>query len=186
MGVSPAEGSGLAYLVHADPGKLPTKGDSPCHDGLADLANYVFDLKSPAEQQESGSFYKDLPPRIEERALSCSTTGSEAGPSSSQPTTPDSSGRLGPLVATIDKSSVVGSYSYSGDGLLLESLGNFSSCRANVAVFKGKWQYEATVLTPGIQQVGGKRQHELLLNGCALAISSEWFVGHAWAEAADP
>jgi hypothetical protein len=86
---------------------------------------------------------------------SSEATSSEgaSGGSSSTTTTTTSNGRLGPRVVAIDEASVVGQFSYGRDGLLIESLGNFTSCRANVAVFKGKWQYEATVLTPGIQQV---------------------------------
>jgi hypothetical protein len=80
-------------------------------------------------------------------------TSPESASSSSSSTGTPSNGRLGPRVVAIDEASVVGQFSYGRDGLLVESLGNFTSCRANVAVFKGKWQYEATVLTPGIQQV---------------------------------
>lgn len=39
-------------------------------------------------------------------------------------------------------------------GLALESLGNFSSARANACVYKGRWMFEATLGTPGIQQIG--------------------------------
>lgn len=62
-------------------------------------------------------------------------------------------GRVGPRDVAIDRSSVCGSFGFSTDGLTLEALGNFTSCRANTAVFAGKWFYECTVLTSGIQQV---------------------------------
>ena len=90
-----------------------------------------------------------------------------AGPSSSSQVSASSSsgagagageqprGRVGPRDVAIDRSSVCGSFGFSTDALTLEALGNFTSCRANTAVFAGKWFYECTVLTAGIQQVGG-------------------------------
>jgi len=62
-------------------------------------------------------------------------------------------GRLGPAHVSVDETSVSGRFSFGGTGLELESLSNFSSLRANVAVFSGKWYYECLVLTAGIQQV---------------------------------
>ncbi|CAI6011240.1 unnamed protein product [Closterium sp. NIES-65] len=41
-----------------------------------------------------------------------------------------------------------------GGGLILESLSSFSSARANVCVYSGRWQYEATLGSSGIQQIG--------------------------------
>lgn len=49
---------------------------------------------------------------------------------------------------------MAGSLGLSADGLRLESQGNFSSCRANACVYAGKWMYEATLGTSGIQQIG--------------------------------
>jgi len=64
-------------------------------------------------------------------------------------------GRLGPAVVTVDSDSAIGSLRRTGPlGLELEARANFSSCRANVAVFSGAWYYEAALLTAGISQVG--------------------------------
>jgi SPRY domain len=69
-------------------------------------------------------------------------------------------GRLGPPDVSVDRASTCGSFAFRGrDGLALEALSNFSSARANVAVFKGRWMYEATVHTPGIQQIGWATLH---------------------------
>jgi hypothetical protein len=68
-------------------------------------------------------------------------------------------GRLGPLQVSVDPNSCSGSFSYGTHDLYLESLTNFSSCRAGVCVFKGKWMYECTLHTAGIQQVGWATIH---------------------------
>uniref|UniRef100_A0A1B6D141 B30.2/SPRY domain-containing protein n=1 Tax=Clastoptera arizonana TaxID=38151 RepID=A0A1B6D141_9HEMI len=67
------------------------------------------------------------------------------------------SGRLGPDTVIFDKHS----RSYDGffvevdkDPLHLNSRGNFSSIRANVCVFSGKWQYELTLGSQGVMQLG--------------------------------
>jgi hypothetical protein len=52
-------------------------------------------------------------------------------------------GRLGPTDVVPDRESSSGSLAlYGGDGMVLESLANFSSWRANTCVFSGKWMYE--------------------------------------------
>ncbi|KAE9601286.1 putative transcription factor C2H2 family [Lupinus albus] len=43
--------------------------------------------------------------------------------------------------------------------LLVESLSNFSSVRANTCVWKGKWMYEVVLETSGIQQLGWATLH---------------------------
>lgn len=63
-------------------------------------------------------------------------------------------GRLGPKCVSIDARHASGQLSYGPGGLTVESLANFSSCRATVCVYSGSWQYEVTVLTSGIQQLG--------------------------------
>lgn len=67
--------------------------------------------------------------------------------------------RLGPDVCTVDMASISGNLQFSKKSsnsmdLCVESHSNFSSCRASVCVIKGKWQYETTLETAGIQQVG--------------------------------
>eukprot|EP00775_Hariotina_reticulata_P010985 gene10985-11140_t len=119
---------------------------------------YIFADPDLQACQDNGEInYKELSIAVQHKVqeLAASQPSSSAGvsTSASQP------GRLGPKDVTIDKASVCGSFRYSNDGYTVESLGNFSSCRANVACFKGKWQYECTVLTPGIQQIGWATIH---------------------------
>lgn len=71
-------------------------------------------------------------------------------------------GRLGPKTVHIDESSMSRNARFSGHNFKpslypctsLESKSNFLSGRANVCVFSGRWMYEATVGTGGIQQIG--------------------------------
>lgn len=162
--------SGLAYLVHN-----PATSDALSQTAL--LLDYVYQLPQPASDivSRSGEIqYPDLNSRVvqhiaslKQQAASASASSSsgsqgpgaaslgEAGASSSSSTTvfEQPRGRVGPRDVAVDRSSVCGSFGFSTDGLSLEALGNFTSCRGNVAVFAGKWFYECTVLTSGIQQV---------------------------------
>ncbi len=63
-------------------------------------------------------------------------------------------GRLGPRVVAMNKKSSTGVLQLRENDLEVESHSNFSSIRANVCVYKGKWMYEATLGTAGIQQIG--------------------------------
>ncbi|KAJ7543067.1 hypothetical protein O6H91_09G024000 [Diphasiastrum complanatum] len=60
----------------------------------------------------------------------------------------------GSQTVTMDTESASGSIRFSRDALVLESQTTFSSARANSYVWKGKWMYEATLGTAGIQQLG--------------------------------
>jgi hypothetical protein len=156
MGVPlPGEGVGIAGLLSADMHhNITTKGSSI-------LLDHIF----KADGQLRESFQEDidyqhldtwLQQHVAElqRSAAVQTLASEAAASSAAAALPSQPpGRLGPIDVAVDRASVCGQFSYSSDGMTIESLGNFSSCRANVAVFKGKWMYECTVLTPGIQQV---------------------------------
>ncbi|XP_077224077.1 E3 ubiquitin-protein ligase RKP [Tasmannia lanceolata] len=54
----------------------------------------------------------------------------------------------------IDRSSICGDIRVFKESLLIESIAMFSSARANVCVWKGKWMYEVILETSGIQQLG--------------------------------
>nr|CAB3455025.1 unnamed protein product [Digitaria exilis] len=54
----------------------------------------------------------------------------------------------------LDDSSVCGKFRSVRGPLLVESSGPFSSARANACVWKGKWMYEVTLETSGVQQLG--------------------------------
>lgn len=164
--------SGLAYLVHH-----PATNDAPSQTAL--LLDYVYQLPKSSSDLVSRSgdiCYPELNARVGQMlhsfrqartsnsssAVSSATSSAAAAAGSSNSSQPVASaansggqprGRVGPRDVAIDRSSVCGSFGFSTDGLTLEALGNFSSCRANVAAFAGKWFYECTVLTSGIQQV---------------------------------
>ncbi|MCO5588942.1 hypothetical protein L7F22_042904 [Adiantum nelumboides] len=57
-------------------------------------------------------------------------------------------------VVDVDKQSVSGDLKFMRGGLVLESQAAFSSVRSNACVSKGKWMYEVTLETAGIQQLG--------------------------------
>lgn len=57
-------------------------------------------------------------------------------------------------VTQIEESSICGDLRIVKPPLLMESHSLFSSARANACVWKGKWMYEVTLETSGIQQLG--------------------------------
>ncbi|XP_020709674.2 E3 ubiquitin-protein ligase RNF123-like isoform X2 [Athalia rosae] len=63
-------------------------------------------------------------------------------------------GRIGPKFARFDVFTHHGQFILSPDRLSLNSQSNFSTMRANVAVFGGKWIYEIQLGSKGIMQVG--------------------------------
>lgn len=156
MGVPlPGEGVGIAGLLSADMHhNITTQGSSKALNQIFEADVQLQD----AGQEEIDYQHVDtwLQQHVAElqRSAAVQTQASDAASSSAAAALPaQPPGRLGPADVVVDRGSVCGQFSYSSDGMTLESLGNFSSCRANVAVFKGKWMYECTVLTPGIQQV---------------------------------
>lgn len=66
----------------------------------------------------------------------------------------DDNGRLGPKKVTFDVSTNVGSFVIDRDRLGVSSQSNFSSIRANVCVYKGRWQYELMLGSKGVMQLG--------------------------------
>ncbi|KAI3451086.1 hypothetical protein Pfo_007751 [Paulownia fortunei] len=58
------------------------------------------------------------------------------------------------LVVGLEESSICGDIRIVKQPLLVESHALFSSARANACVWKGKWMYEVTLETSGIQQLG--------------------------------
>lgn len=64
-------------------------------------------------------------------------------------------GRIGPLVTKLDFEQDGANFKkYDPHGLDIEALGNFSSVRANTAVFTGRYYYEVKLLTSGLMQIG--------------------------------
>ncbi|KAL3524719.1 hypothetical protein ACH5RR_013091 [Cinchona calisaya] len=66
--------------------------------------------------------------------------------------TPDDG--FGPQVVGVEESSICGDFRTTKSSLLLESHALFSSMRANSCVWKGRWMYEVTLETSGVQQLG--------------------------------
>ncbi|PWA96579.1 B30.2/SPRY domain-containing protein [Artemisia annua] len=60
----------------------------------------------------------------------------------------------GASVVKIEESSVCGEFQVIRPPLLVESHAMFSSARASTCVWKGKWMYEVTLETAGLQQLG--------------------------------
>lgn len=63
-------------------------------------------------------------------------------------------GRIGPTMVRFDLSSHQGLCIISPDRLSINSRSNFSTMRANTAVYKGKWMYELQLGSKGVMQVG--------------------------------
>lgn len=156
MGVPlPLEGVGIAGLLSADMHQnITTRSSSNVLDYIFDAELQLQDaVKEDIDYQHLDTWLQQHVAELQ-RSTAVQTPASDAPSSSAAAAQPSPlPGRLGPADVAIDRASVCGQFSYSSDGMTIESLGNFSSCRANVAVFKGKWMYECTVLTPGIQQV---------------------------------
>ncbi|XP_017767583.1 PREDICTED: E3 ubiquitin-protein ligase RNF123 [Eufriesea mexicana] len=63
-------------------------------------------------------------------------------------------GRIGPNVVRFDVSSRLGLFSISPDRLTVSPRSNFSTMRANTAVYQGKWLYEVQLGSKGLMQIG--------------------------------
>ncbi|XP_057860928.2 E3 ubiquitin-protein ligase RKP isoform X2 [Cryptomeria japonica] len=61
---------------------------------------------------------------------------------------------FGKNIVAMDDKSASGDIRFLNRFLLIESQAMFSSARANACVLKGKWMYEVTLETAGIQQLG--------------------------------
>ena len=141
------EGTSSSFIVMEDCGKSGRKGETALLESTS-----IFDLSAyPAS-------YGELDRTIIEKLIDLASIHSAldeiASPSS--PRKP-SNGRLGPEHVQIDKSSARGQLSYTHADLAIEASGTFSSARANVCVFAGKWQYECLIScawNSGIQQIG--------------------------------
>lgn len=82
------------------------------------------------------------------------TTAERASMETDEDTGLASSGRVGPDQVQICEELSNGHIRFLADDCDLESHSNFSSVRANACVFAGKWMYEVTLGSSGIQQLG--------------------------------
>ncbi|KAG1678277.1 hypothetical protein FOA52_013898 [Chlamydomonas sp. UWO 241] len=165
----------LLEVVAAGPSGSSDKKDTAelqyAETQLLSIATHILDLH-PAGQGHLGSgstIWQGVAGALREKSLQGKSLDATAGASGSsndagEPSTSTQGrpGRLGPERVTIDKASARGSLQYSQKDLAAEGLNNFSSFRANVCVYSGKWMYEALIQPawqPGIQQVGWATIH---------------------------
>ncbi|CAD1477141.1 unnamed protein product, partial [Heterotrigona itama] len=66
----------------------------------------------------------------------------------------DRIGRIGQNIVKFDVTSRTGYFSISFDKLSINSRSNFSTIRANTAVYQGKWMYEIQLGSKGLMQIG--------------------------------
>lgn len=74
----------------------------------------------------------------------------EAGQQLAQP----QEGRLGPSKVVFDSENDSGMMNVSPDRLTVQSQSAFSTSRANVCVYAGKWMYEVQLRSKGVMQIG--------------------------------
>ncbi|XP_043516296.1 E3 ubiquitin-protein ligase RNF123-like [Frieseomelitta varia] len=63
-------------------------------------------------------------------------------------------GRIGQNIVQFDMTARTGIVSISSDKLCVTSRSNFSTIRANTAVYQGKWMYEVQLKSKGLMQIG--------------------------------
>eukprot|EP00854_Cymbomonas_tetramitiformis_P010087 gene10087-11939_t len=155
--VSPSGGQhGLAILLeeNEDP-SLNSVLTAYGYGGGADLdkqLRYILELgptKKPLVTKESQIHFSNV-----QEALNEQLQGLEADPADEEGEYAEAAGRLGPSVVVMDRQNASGEIKFSDNNLSLDSQSNFTSCRANVCVYRGKWMFEATLVTAGIQQLG--------------------------------
>eukprot|EP00252_Welwitschia_mirabilis_P021316 TRINITY_DN5440_c0_g1_i1.p1 TRINITY_DN5440_c0_g1~~TRINITY_DN5440_c0_g1_i1.p1 ORF type:complete len:1320 (-),score=231.72 TRINITY_DN5440_c0_g1_i1:184-4143(-) len=111
---------------------------------------HIFDVPITSLPQLDGCFHPDIVPAILEEGLKQFYTDSESNKRSGISIFET---RHGKNVVRMDEG-CSGGMKFFNDFLLLESQAMFSSARANACVWKGKWMYEVTLETAGIQQLG--------------------------------
>jgi hypothetical protein len=75
------------------------------------------------------------------------------GKAKSEKAPPEKVGKLGPAKVHFDVATHVGSFIIGTDRVGVGSQSHFSSIKANVCVFRGKWQYEVLLGSKGVMQV---------------------------------
>lgn len=63
-------------------------------------------------------------------------------------------GRIGPKLVRFDVATHHGLFIVSPDRLSVNSQSNFSTIRANAALYSGKWMYEVQLGSKGVMQIG--------------------------------
>lgn len=116
----------------------PREDPSVCHpnakpaDSLLMTLKHVLDLSDREVAMLAGGWqHSQLANLLQQRKNLIDST------ESTEPET--STVRLGPPKVVPDRASMSGQFSHGSTGIVLESLSNFSSFRANTCVFGGRW-----------------------------------------------
>ena len=166
MGGEESSGSTMEGLVTprfaaAFRAKVDEEVSASMHKAKSGLTDDLGDMSRKFTPPKGSPCTVDPDPAQKENDQSKSdATPQNNDPESTEPTTTvPIRERLGPEICTMDTASVSGNLKFSKKSeksleLCVESHSNFSSCRGAVCVIKGKWQYEVTLETAGIQQLG--------------------------------
>ncbi|KAL3692194.1 hypothetical protein R1sor_005845 [Riccia sorocarpa] len=156
--------SGLAVVLdHGESGSVVTAATcmlDDCAGGLERTLAHVLDIPSSGTSHpltdESSDGTRIDPAALHLYLLSRLTSLPRSDVTSAED--PDGvfidEGPLGPGVVMMDVASSSGNIKFDKPCLALESQTMFSSARANTCVWKGRWMFEATLGTAGIQQLG--------------------------------
>ncbi|CAN0912047.1 E3 ubiquitin-protein ligase RKP [Linum grandiflorum] len=151
--------SGLAVILKGEEGKDSSSKSRlvSCFDDFGDQTveralEYIFALPHRSLAPVTGPVNIDLV---------CALIKNDMSTSSPSPSTLNSKregicieNASGSLTVGLEELSICGDIRIIKPPLLIESLAMFSSIRANVRVWKGKWMYEVVLETSGVQQLG--------------------------------
>ncbi|XP_022741612.1 E3 ubiquitin-protein ligase RKP isoform X2 [Durio zibethinus] len=149
--------SGLAVILNSEDGKenlsksrLVSYSDDFGEQSVERALEYVFGLPNKSLAPLNGPIDSSLVGCIIKNHLNSS---SDALVSNRDGVCIVDNGS-GPDVIGLEDINICGEIRIIKPPLLLESIAVFSSVRANVCVWKGKWMYEVILETSGIQQLG--------------------------------
>ncbi|XP_058006345.1 E3 ubiquitin-protein ligase RKP-like [Hevea brasiliensis] len=152
--------SGLAVILNGEDGKESSSkthlvsycddfGDQPVERAL----EHIFDLPNKSVGPLPGPVDSDLVRSIIKNEFSKFHMNSDSLASNREGIFIFDNG-CQPHKVGLEELSICGEIRIVKPPLLLESLAMFSSIRANVCVWKGKWMYEVILETSGVQQLG--------------------------------
>eukprot|EP00741_Cyanophora_paradoxa_P016509 tig00020927_g15940.t1 len=138
---------GLQALLQAKLERISAAKPAAADGGSAVLHADPMALDDSAERNAGGSGAADAHSSTSELSAAAAAVCSKWG---------GIPGRLGPRRARMDwPRNASGSVQMRGPAdLEMESHSNFTSCRANVCVYQGKWMYEVILGTGGVMQLG--------------------------------
>ncbi|XP_031262004.1 E3 ubiquitin-protein ligase RKP isoform X4 [Pistacia vera] len=151
--------SGLAVILNGEDGKENSSRshfvsccDDLGHQSVERTLEYVFALPNKSLGPLVSSVDRNVVRSILKNEFLKYHVNSEASVSNRDGIAVDN-GSV-PQIVGLEEVSICGDIRIVKSPLLLESFAMFSSARGNVRVWKGKWMYEVTLETSGIQQLG--------------------------------